>query len=78
MLEAKVDLDGLPPLLTGMRVDVFFKLDADGLDEVSAAHLRNCSGRILTMRPFLARRIVKKRAGREAGSSTKCSSFYGL
>ncbi|MEO8420780.1 MAG: efflux RND transporter periplasmic adaptor subunit [Hyphomicrobium sp.] len=28
VLEAKVDLDGLPPLLTGMRVDVFFKLDA--------------------------------------------------
>ena len=23
-----VDLDGLPPLLTGMRVDVFFKHDA--------------------------------------------------
>jgi HlyD family secretion protein len=28
VLEAVVDLDGLPPLLTGMRVDVFFKLDA--------------------------------------------------
>lgn len=27
VLEAMVDLDGLPPLLTGMRVDVFFKLD---------------------------------------------------
>ena len=28
VLEAMVDLDGLPPLLTGMRVDVFFKHDA--------------------------------------------------
>ena len=28
VLEALVDLDGLPPLLTGMRVDVFFKHDA--------------------------------------------------
>lgn len=28
VLEAVVDLDGLPPLLTGMRVDVFFKHDA--------------------------------------------------
>jgi len=28
VLEAVVDLDGAPPLLTGMRVDVFFKLDA--------------------------------------------------
>jgi HlyD family secretion protein len=28
VLEAVIDLDGLPPLLTGMRVDVFFKLDA--------------------------------------------------
>lgn len=28
VLEALIDLDGLPPLLTGMRVDVFFKLDA--------------------------------------------------
>lgn len=27
VLEALVDLDGLPPLLTGMRVDVFFKPD---------------------------------------------------
>lgn len=27
VLEAVVDLDGAPPLLTGMRVDVFFKLD---------------------------------------------------
>jgi HlyD family secretion protein len=27
VLEAVVDLDGLPPLLTGMRVDVFFKHD---------------------------------------------------
>jgi HlyD family secretion protein len=25
VLEAVIDLDGLPPLLTGMRVDVFFK-----------------------------------------------------
>jgi HlyD family secretion protein len=28
VLEAVADLDGLPPLLTGMRVDVFFKHDA--------------------------------------------------
>jgi HlyD family secretion protein len=28
VLEALVDIDGLPPLLTGMRVDVFFKHDA--------------------------------------------------
>ena len=28
VLEAVIDLDGLPPLLTGMRVDVFFKHDA--------------------------------------------------
>jgi HlyD family secretion protein len=28
VLEAVVDLDGVPPLLTGMRVDVFFKHDA--------------------------------------------------
>ncbi|MFN3624196.1 MAG: HlyD family secretion protein [Hyphomicrobium sp.] len=28
VLEALVDLDGVPPLLTGMRVDVFFKHDA--------------------------------------------------
>jgi len=28
VLEALIDLDGLPPLLTGMRVDVFFKHDA--------------------------------------------------
>jgi HlyD family secretion protein len=28
VLEAVVDLDGLPPLLTGMRVDVFFRHDA--------------------------------------------------
>jgi HlyD family secretion protein len=28
VLESLVDLDGLPPLLTGMRVDVFFKHDA--------------------------------------------------
>jgi len=28
VLEAVVDLDGQPPLLTGMRVDVFFKHDA--------------------------------------------------
>lgn len=28
VLEAMVELDGLPPLLTGMRVDVFFKHDA--------------------------------------------------
>jgi HlyD family secretion protein len=28
VLEAMIDLDGLPPLLTGMRVDVFFKHDA--------------------------------------------------
>ncbi|HEY7669732.1 MAG TPA: efflux RND transporter periplasmic adaptor subunit [Hyphomicrobium sp.] len=28
VLEVVVDLDGLPPLLTGMRVDVFFKHDA--------------------------------------------------
>jgi HlyD family secretion protein len=28
VLEAVVDLDGNPPLLTGMRVDTFFKLDA--------------------------------------------------
>jgi HlyD family secretion protein len=28
VLEAVIDLDGVPPLLTGMRVDVFFKLDA--------------------------------------------------
>lgn len=28
VLEAVVELDGLPPLLTGMRVDVFFKHDA--------------------------------------------------
>jgi HlyD family secretion protein len=28
VLEAVVELDGHPPLLTGMRVDVFFKLDA--------------------------------------------------
>lgn len=28
VLEAMVDLDGNPPLLTGMRVDVFFKHDA--------------------------------------------------
>jgi len=28
VLEALVDLDSLPPLLTGMRVDVFFKHDA--------------------------------------------------
>jgi len=27
VLEALIDLDGLPPLLTGMRVDVFFKHD---------------------------------------------------
>jgi HlyD family secretion protein len=27
VLEAVIDLDGLPPLLTGMRVDVFFKHD---------------------------------------------------
>ena len=28
VLEAVIELDGLPPLLTGMRVDVFFKHDA--------------------------------------------------
>jgi HlyD family secretion protein len=28
VLEAVADIDGLPPLLTGMRVDVFFKHDA--------------------------------------------------
>ncbi len=28
VLEAVVDLDGLPPLLTGMRIDVFFRHDA--------------------------------------------------
>lgn len=28
VLEALIDLDGAPPLLTGMRVDVFFKHDA--------------------------------------------------
>lgn len=28
VLEAVIDLDGLPPLLTGMRVDVFFKHEA--------------------------------------------------
>jgi HlyD family secretion protein len=28
VLEAVVELDGAPPLLTGMRVDTFFKLDA--------------------------------------------------
>lgn len=28
VLEVVADLDGAPPLLTGMRVDVFFKLDA--------------------------------------------------
>ncbi len=37
VLEAVIDLDGLPPLLTGMRVDVFFKPDATASTEATSS-----------------------------------------
>ncbi len=37
VLEALIDLDGLPPLLTGMRVDVFFKHDATSSNDATSS-----------------------------------------
>jgi HlyD family secretion protein len=37
VLESLVDLDGLPPLLTGMRVDVFFKHDTTASTAATAS-----------------------------------------
>jgi HlyD family secretion protein len=37
VLEALIDLDGLPPLLTGMRVDVFFKHEATASTAATAS-----------------------------------------
>ena len=41
VLQVIVDLDGMPPLIPGMRVDVFFKPDATAGDASSGAKARN-------------------------------------
>ena len=45
VLEAVADLDDLPPLLTGMRVDVFFEARRHRLDEVALQRLSE-TGRV--------------------------------